>query len=189
MLRRYKVGQVLYSDVGYSSPIYDEWRGLLEEKSITRTSARVRQEVDLGDITIEVLNPPSPLLAGTASDIDNNSVVLRLSKGEVSFLLTADIMWETEFELTARRANLTSTVLKVAHHGSATSTSTEFLAVVSPQLVVVTVGKDNPFGHPGGEVMDRLTEKVSAGNIYRTDKNGAIELITDGEKLRVSLER
>ena len=136
-----------------------------------------------------MLNPPMTILTGTESDIDNNGVVLRINMGSVSFLLTADIMWEAEFELMACRANLTSTVLKVAHHGSNTSTTAEFLAVVNPKLAVISVGEGNPFGHPTDEVMERLTEKLGAENIYRTDEQGTIEFITDGERLWVRVEK
>ncbi len=109
--------------------------------------------------------------------------------GEVSFLLTADIMWQAEFELITHRANLTSTVLKVAHHGSDTSTTPEFLAVVNPQLAVISVGADNKFGHPTPAVIERLLEKVGSEKIYRTDEQGTIEFITDGERLWVRVER
>ena len=136
-----------------------------------------------------MLNPQIPLLTGTGSDIDNNGVVLRVKMGEVSFLLIADIMWEAELELLTRRASLTSAVLKVAHHGSATSTTAEFLAVVNPQLAVISVGEDNPFGHPNVEVMDRLEQELGEESIYRTSENGTIELITDGGKLWVRVER
>jgi competence protein ComEC len=105
--------------------------------------------------------------------------------GEVSFLLTADLMWEGELELTAHRANLNSTVLKVAHHGSDTSTTPQFLAVVDPQLAVISVGEDNTFGHPRDEVMARLSQRIGSENIYRTDEDGTIEFITDGERLWV----
>ncbi|MBA7708817.1 ComE operon protein 3 [subsurface metagenome] len=98
-------------------------------------------------------------------------------------------MWEAEFELITRRANLASTVLKVAHHGSDTSTTPEFLAVVNPQLAVISVGKDNRFGHPTPEVMERLKEKLGQENIYRTDEQGTIEFITNGERLWVKVER
>ncbi|MBA7624662.1 ComE operon protein 3 [subsurface metagenome] len=136
-----------------------------------------------------MLNPQIPLLSDTESDIDNNGMVLRISAGEVSFLLTADIMWEAEFELTAHRASLNSTVLKVAHHGSDTSTTPEFLAVVNPQLAVISVGADNKFGHPTPEVMTRLKERISSENIYRTDEQGTIEFITDGERIWVRIEK
>ena len=195
VLQRYKVRQVLYPDLEFKSDIYDEWLRLLQEKSITCTIAQAGQQINLGtEVVIELLNPQTPPLTGTESDIDNNGVVLRLKMGDVSFLLTADIMWEAEFELIARRASLTSTVLKVAHHGSATSTTAEFLAVVNPRLAVISVGEGNPFGHPSGEVVDRLEQKLGEENIYRTyepstDEHGTIELITDGEKLWVRVGR
>jgi len=188
VLNRYRVKQVLYPDLDFKSDVYDEWLRLLKEKDIKSTIARAGQQIDLGEVVIKVLNPPIPLLTGTESDIDNNGVVLQVSMGEASFLLTADIMWEAEFELIARRANLTSTVLKVAHHGSDTSTTAEFLAVVNPQLAVISVGKDNPFGHPSPEVMARLRDRIGLENIYRTDEHGTIEFITDGQRLWVRAE-
>ena len=102
-----------------------------------------------------------------------------LKMGEVSFLLTADIMWEAEFKLITHRASLTSTVLKIAHHGSVTSTTAEFLAVVNPQSAVILLGEGNPFGHPSDEVLDRLKKRIDPENIYRTDQLGTIEFVTD----------
>ena len=110
-------------------------------------------------------------------------------KNNISFLLTADIMWEAEFELITQRAALPSTVLKVAHHGSTTSTTPEFLAAVNPQLAVISVGEDNPFGHPTEEVVGRLENRVDPENIYRTEEHGTIEFIKDGERLWVGVEK
>ena len=190
VLHRYKVKQVLYPDLECASSICDEWDDLIEEKGINCTIAQAGQQIDLGEgAVIKVLNPQIPHLADTESNIDNNGVVLRLSMGKLSFLLTADITWEAEFELTRRRADLSSTVLKVAHHGSDTSTGPEFLAVVNPQLAVISAGKDNPFGHPSDEVMDRLKEKLATEKIYRTDEQGTIEFTTNGERLWVEVEK
>ncbi|MCK5434786.1 MAG: MBL fold metallo-hydrolase, partial [Dehalococcoidales bacterium] len=139
VLQRYEVKQVLYPDLDFESDIYDEWLRVIEEKDIEHTLAQAGQQIDLGEgVVIKVLNPQTLLLTGTDSDIDNNGVVLHISMGEMSFLLTADTMGEAEWELIARRANLTSTVLKVGHHGSDTSTSPQFLAVVDPQLAVIS---------------------------------------------------
>ena len=187
---RYKVKQVLYPNLDFESDIYGQWLRSVEEKDIESHIAQVGQRIDLGGgAIIEVLNPQRPPLTDTYSDIDNNGVVLHIVMGEVSFLLTADAMWEAEFELIAHRANLSSTVLKVAHHGSDTSTTPQFLAVVDPKLAVISVGEDNTFGHPRDEVMGRLTEKVGSENIYRTDEDGTIEFITDGERLWVKTEK
>lgn len=186
VLNRYNVKQVLYPDLAYASGIYDEWLKLVQEKGIKCTLAQAGQQIDLGGgVVLEVLNPPSPLLTDTESDIDNNGIVLRLSMDEISFLLTADTMWETELEMIHRRTNLNSTVLKVGHHGSDTSTTPQFLAVVNPQIAVISVGADNEYGHPADEVMTRLKEKIGMGNIYRTDEDGTIEVITDGERIWV----
>ncbi len=190
ILRRYKVKHVLLPDLDDDSPLYNEWLRLLKEKDIEHTVAQAGQQIDLGSgAVIEVLNPQIPLLSGTESSIDNNGVVLRISLGKVSFLLTADIRREAELELIARRADLDSTVLKVGHHGSDTSTTPEFLAVVNPQLAVIPVGADNRFGHPDDKVMARLKEAIGSENIYRTDEQGTIEFITDGERLWVKMDR
>jgi len=189
VLNRYQVKQVLHSDLAFESDIYDEWLRLLKEKDIKCTIAQAGQQIDLGRVVIKVLNPQMPHLAGTESDIDNNGMVLRISMDEVSFLLTADIMWEAEFELLTHRASLASTVFKVGHHGSNTSTTPEFLAVVNSEVAVISVGADNKFGHPTPEVMERLEGKLGSENIYRTDKQGTIEFTTDGERLWVGVER
>ncbi len=184
VLQRYKVKQVLYPDLAYDSSLYDEWLSLIKEKDIKYTIALAGQQIDCGEgVIIKVLNPQSPPLADTQSDIDNNGMVLRLSMGNASFLLTADMFWEAEFELIARRANLRSTVLKVAHHGSDTSTSQEFLAVVNPQVAVISAGEDS--GHPNNEIMERLTEIVGEDKIDLTSESGTLEFTTDGERLWV----
>jgi competence protein ComEC len=189
VLRRYKVKQVLEPGVPYNSSIYQEWLELIEEKQIKHDIARAGQEIDLGNgVKIEILNPPSEFFEGTSSDVDNNGVVLRLSWDEVSFLFTADIREEAEFELVGQRASLKSTVLKVAHHGSKTSTSPQFLAAVDPQIAAISVGADNHFGHPSPEVVERLKERLGEDKVYLTSQNGTIEFITDGGKLWVKTE-
>ena len=186
VLQRYRVGRVLYTKFEtYESPIYQEWLDLIKEKNIKSTSAQAGQEIDLGDgVKIQVLNPQTPILTGTESDIDNNGVVLHIIMGRASFLLTADIGWEAEFELINRRTDLVSTVLKVAHHGSATSSTPSFLAAVAPEVTVISVG-ENSYGHPSPEVFARLEQRLGSENILRTDERGTIEFITDGERLWV----
>ena len=161
LLNRYEVKQVMYPEMDFSSTIYDEWLSLVREKGIKYTPVRAGQVILLGNGTvIEVLNPQNPPLSGTQSDEDNNGAGLRISRGDISFLLTADIMWEGELEMIHNRAKLKSTVLKVGHHGSATSSSAGFLAVVDPQLAVISVGADNDYGHPTTEVLSRLKKML-----------------------------
>ncbi|MBI4286626.1 MAG: DNA internalization-related competence protein ComEC/Rec2 [Chloroflexi bacterium] len=187
VLRRYRVQQVLYPDLVADSPEYREWRRLIEAEGASVAVAQAGQQISLGEVSLAVLNPQSRLLQGTESDIDDNGVVLRLSKGKVSFLLTADITAAAELELLANRADVASTVLKVGHHGSETSTSQVFLNVVRPQIAVISAGKDNPYGHPHQDVLGRLQQDEV--NIYRTDAQGTIKFTTDGERLWVKTER
>jgi competence protein ComEC len=101
-------------------------------------------------------------------------------------LFTADIRQDIELELVGQRVDLRSTVLKVAHHGSKTSTTSQFLAAVSPDIAAICVGEDNPYGHPNPEVMQRLNDVTGGDNVYCTDVNGTIEFITDGQRLWVT---
>jgi competence protein ComEC len=185
VLRRYDVEQVLYPEgIDYSSNAYSEWLELVEEKGIESTPAQAGQVIDLGNgATLEVLNPPGEFLEGTESDVDNNAVVLRLVMGDISFLLTADLYGDGELYLVCERLELGSTVLKVSHHGSSTSTTASFLDAVDPDVAVVTVGADNRFGLPAGDVMSRLIEKVGEDGIYLTSERGTITFTTDGERL------
>jgi competence protein ComEC len=186
VLRRYRVGQVLYPSLDCSSPLFGEWLRLIEEKGIKSTIACAGQQIDMGnDVVMKVLNPPANPVSGSESDLDNNGVVLYLRDGKISFLLAADIMRDTEWELIRERADLSATVLKVAHHGSRTSTTPEFLAVVNPRVAVISCGAENKSGHPHEEVVCRLGEKAGGENIYRTDEQGTIEFTTDGERLWV----
>jgi competence protein ComEC len=186
VLKKYEVKQVLESVVEYDSPVYQEWQSLVEAKRIKRTVAYSGQHIELGEgIRLDVLYAGEASLGDTASAIDSNSVVLRLVCGNVSVLLTADIFGETEGYLLDSRFDLNSTVLKVAHHGSDSSSCAEFLSVVKPQVAVISVGADNTFGHPSPEVADRL----SSVHLYRTDQQGTVELITDGKRLWVKTER
>lgn len=189
VLKRYRVEQVLYSDLTSQSPLYTEWLKLIEQKGIESIQASANQQIDVDEVKIEVLNPPSPISSDAESDIDDNSIVLWVDTGKISFLLTGDIRQDKETELISQRAIPTSTVLKVAHHGSNTSTCEEFLNTASPQIAVISVGEENRFSHPNKELMERLEEKLGAENIYRTDKHGTIEFITDGKRLWVKKER
>ncbi|MBI2849425.1 MAG: DNA internalization-related competence protein ComEC/Rec2 [Chloroflexi bacterium] len=196
VLKRYKVKRVLYAKPDEQSSVYRDWfksiselLTLVEEKNIEFTLAQAGQQITFGSASIEVLNPPGIFSGKADSDIDNNGVVVRVEAGAVSFLIPGDVQWQAESEMIIRRANLASTVLKAGHHGSRTSTSQGFLGAVDPSVAIISAGKNNPYGHPHKEVMDRLKEKVGEKNIYRTDENGRIELITNGKRLWVKVER
>jgi len=190
VLRNYKVPQVFEPGIAYDSTTYQQWLSLVESQQIGHKIAHAGQQIELGDgIKIDVLHPPSPLLQGTSDDVDNNGLALRLSWNGISFLFTSDIGKEAEWYLIAQRANLSSTVLKVAHHGSLTSTSEQFLAAVNPEIAVISVGTDNRFGLPRTEVVDRLVTRLGNDRIYLTSTHGTIEFITDGDRLWLKHDR
>ena len=179
VLKRYHVGQVLYAETNSTLPLWTEWLDAIKDRKINVTIAVPGQDITTGDgdLSLEVLS------AGGNSEatLDSGGIVLKVKDDKVSFLLTADITEETELNLITERADMDSTVLKVAHHGSYTATSSEFLSVVTPQVAVISVGAGNDYGHPSKEVLDRLADIPT----YRTDQNGTVEFITDGTRLWV----
>ncbi len=190
VLQDYKVCHVIEPATSNDSVTYRQWLKMINEKHVEHQIACAGQQIELGDgIQMELLHPPLLLLQGTSDDINNNCLVIRLCWNKVSFLLTADIGREAEWYLIAQRADLKSTVLKVAHHGSKTSTSPEFLAVVNPAVAAISASADNRFGLPNSEVIDRLTERIGSDEVYLTSEQGTIEFITDSERLWVKHDR
>lgn len=186
VVKRYNIGKVLVQDGDFTSQAGAAWLSAVEEKGIERDIAKPGQRIDFDNVTVEVI---LPIIPPDDASVDAKSVSLRVNEGNMSFLLTADITEATERELILEEADIQCTVLKVAHHGSAHGTSHEFLSVSNPVIAVISVGKDNKFGHPAPDVMQRLEDKLGKDNIYRTDENGTIEFITDGEKLWVKKEK
>jgi len=184
VLERYDVDRALAPPAVAGSAAYDAWREALEREHVPVDEAVAGQGIDLGGgAWLSVLRPPPEPLAGAGDD--DNGVVLKLTLGEASFLLTADLGEKGETYLTNRDADLRATVLKVAHHGSVGSTSPDFLAAVQPLAAVVSVGRDNRFGLPSPETLGRLEPRP----VFRTDVHGDIEMSTDGERLWVEVER
>jgi competence protein ComEC len=120
-----------------------------------------------------------------ASNLNDQSVVLRLVAGESSFLLTGDLGDEGERELLRTGAVVDADVLKIGHHGSRFSSSPEFLARVDSGVNLISAGANNPYGHPALELLDRIDDSL----VFRTDQNGDITISTDGDRLWVQTQR
>jgi competence protein ComEC len=184
IIKQYNVSQILEPPLTSDSILYTQWRELISEKNINHSIVCANQTIDLGnDIILELLNPSDTLMYNTSDDINNNSLVMRLVYDEVSFLLAADIEYEAEYNLIMQRANLNSTVLKIAHHGSNTSSTNEFLAVVDPDIAVISVGAKNRFNHPHPDVLNRINTVVGKERLYLTSQDGTVEFRTDGISL------
>jgi len=164
VLHRYEVKQVLYPDMEIYSGLYTEFLKVIEEKGISTVPAEANQRISF------------------------DSVVLRLESESMSYLLTGDIMKEAEYGLLSHRAVEKSTVLKLAHHGSASSTTSEFLNVVNPSIAIISAGKDNRYGHPDEGVLEKL-EMMGNISIFNTGIHGTIEFISDGKNVWIKTEK
>src|SRR6058998_3320651 len=122
--------------------------------------------------------------AGSRRSRNDEAIVLRVEYGLASFLLASDIEAAREQALVATRSLLAATVLKVAHHGSRTSSTPAFLGAVGPAIAVISVGPRNPYGHPDPGVLERLA--TAGARVYRTDRDGAVIFETDGRTLTVT---
>jgi len=182
------VEMVLDSGQPHPTPSYERLLGQVKARNVPFFRARPGQVFNLGaGVRAEVLHPSPPFLQGTGDDLNNNSIVVRLTYGQVSFLFTGDLQQEGEEALLADFPDLASTVLKVAHHGSVDATSEEFLRAVRPAWAVISVGRRNPFGHPHEELLARLNSMRI--RVFRTDIMGTIVMSTDGRRLKAQWSR
>lgn len=143
---------------------------------------RGREEFHVGDARILVLHPPPPDWERQRVRNDD-SVVLEVLYGDVAVLLTGDIGADVERSIVSRLVPAKTRILKVAHHGSRTSTSRELLDAWRPQIALISCGRGNPFGHPAPEVLERLA--AIGARIFRTDLDGEITVDTDGQHVFV----
>ena len=152
----------------------------IENKNLSITEPVAGTEFMFDDLNIEIL---SPILE--YDEMNNNSIVLKLTYNDISFLFTGDAEEMAEYDILNSGYNISSDVLKVGHHGSDTSTSDKFLDAVNPTYSVISVGK-NSYGHPAEIVLNRL-DKYSS-EIFRTDQNGTIVFSTNGKELKINVE-
>ena len=157
----------------YDSDAFANFVKYVEKRDASITVPLERETFLLGSAVVEIL------ACNVASDTNNTSIVLKITYGETSFLFTGDAEREVEQYLIDNGFDLSSTVLKVGHHGSETSTSYVFLREVMPEYAVVSVGKDNSYGHPTDEVLSRLRD--ADVKVFRTDMQGDIVCESDGE--------
>lgn len=180
VLRRYKTDLIMEPGVEADNSAYQEIKNLIREKNIQYIFARRGMRVNLGDgLYLDILFPDRDV---SGMDTNNASIVAKLVYGNNSFLLTGDSPDEIEKYLVSLNSeSLKSNVLKIAHHGSRTSTSEIFLGYTKPDYAVISVGKDNKYNHPHQEILDRLNQ--FGISILRTDEKGTIKIKSDGENI------
>ena len=153
----------------------------LEENGVqTHVLCRDTPDQEIGGVQIQVLHPPC---GQTGLDINNASLVLRLSHGEVDFLFAGDVETAGEHVLLSSKRELESEILKVPHHGSRSSSTLAFIKAVSPQVAIASLGHQNRFRFPAPEVVVRYEQQ--GVRFFRTDQMGAITVLSDGKSYRV----
>jgi competence protein ComEC len=189
ILKRYKADYIVWSGIKKQDAEYLEWLKVLVKQKNSGAkiiTAEQGQEIKVGDLVIDILNPKENLFGRDAGASSNDtSVIAKLVYGKNSFLFTGDIDAKAEEDLckASPYTSLKSDVLKVAHHGSKFSSSDIFLQAVSPKFAVIEVGK-NTFGHPTPEAISRLQN--SGAQIFRTDQSCDIVFNSDGQNLFLS---
>lgn len=179
VLADYKVENILWTGVVREASVFEKWQELIGKEGARIIIARAGQEIIVNGVSLKVLFPFESLEGELVKDANNISIVLRLDFGENSFLFTGDVYESTEKKLAERGVAINSNVLKVAHHGSKTSTCEEFVAKVLPEIAVISAGLDNSYGHPHEQTLDTL-QKYDI-TIFRTDLQGDIKIISDGK--------
>lgn len=155
----------------------------IKNKGLKVKTAKSGLSWDLDDqVHVDMLAP-----TGTYEDTNNMSAVVKVTYGQNSFLLTGDAEAESEKDMIASGANLQADVLLVGHHGSNSSTTAKFLKQVHPKYAVIQVGEGNSYGHPKPKVLDRLQQQ--GVEVYRNDKQGTVEVTSDGRSIHIATER
>lgn len=179
VLRSFPVGKVWDSGYNHGSNAQKEMLAVIKSRNIRFGRPRVGFREERGGAVIEILGPPR-LISGTASDANNNGLIIRVAYGGISFLMMADVEGPGQ----AMAGTFPpSTVLKVSHHGGRGGTGARLLTEAAPAIAVISYGRGNSYGHPHGETLDLL--KGAGAAVYST-ADGEIRIVTDGKEYTVT---
>ncbi len=185
VLRRYQVGAILTTKATNDTPEFQVWQQKISQKEAIMRFVKKGDLIDLGSGANALVEWPidGEFPFGQPSDLNASSVILKVQFGQFCALLTGDAPAEV-FETISQTEQITfCPVFKVPHHGSRNSLSANFWRNIAPKLAIISVGKDNRYGHPHSEVINFLT--THGARILRTDREGNIEIITDGSAMGI----
>ncbi len=183
VLSEFNVETVIHTGLQASSGAFENWSTAIEDHD---NVVVVKPGMTIGldhDVFLEIVSAGCLDGSTTCADANEASIVARLIHGDVSFLLTGDIERTAENRLAISVANLRSTVFKAPHHGSATSSTSNFIEAVDPAVAIVAAGTENRYGHPDEDVLTRLNRVVGEDRVFRTDQLGTVVFETDGKRL------
>ena len=182
VINNFDIGTIYMPKVQTNTKTFEDVLDAISNKGIKITSPEVGYKFMLGNATCEIMS------CGEGNGVETNnlnlaSIVIRMTYGEQSFLFMGDAEKENEEARIWAQTN----VIKIGHHGSNSSTSQPFLDQVKPQVAIISVGKENKYGHPKQTTLDRL-ESMQV-KIYRTDENGTITITCDGKNNNIETEK
>lgn len=184
ILKRYRVGAFIYSGRGKDTANWATLAGELKSMNIPVVVLGEGDKINYNGAKLSFISPGPEFIKSEA--LNDTGLVSILEVNGVKVLFTADIDSRVE-DFLLKKYDLNVDILKVAHHGSRFSTTQEFLDEVTPEIAVIQVSKDNKYGHPNGEVINRL--KASGARVYRNDENGEIGLTLVGDRVEITKER
>lgn len=198
VLKRYDVGVVIMSAAYLKTDVYGEFLRTLRDKNTPIIFAKAGQAIHFGQkLNVDILSPEGnklDLFGGynegfgmAGNDVNDESVVAKISFGGFTLLMTGDATSVIEKQLLAYGNNLRSDILKIGHHGSKYSSSLEFLNYVNPKAAVIEVGAKNRYGHPAPATLESLNRSNVA--TFRTDKDGDIKVLSNGYATSIFKEK
>ena len=174
VINNFNIGIVYSPKATTTTKTYESMINALKSKNLKLTVPKVGDKLTIGSATLEFLAPNS----STYKDLNNYSIVTKLKYGNNSFIFMGDAEDVSEGELISKQLDISANVLKVGHHGSHSSTTQAFLDKVNPQYAIISCGKDNDYGHPHKETLDKLNAKNI--KVFRTDLSGTIIATSNG---------
>ena len=182
IIRRYNIGSFYSPKVTHSSTTFENMISSLVDKNLKiNILNRGVTGINLGENTsVSVYSPLENLYSDNLNDY---SPIIKITFLNNSFLFTGDAEISTENTVLSQNENLKCDILKIGHHGSSTSTSPDFITAVNPSVAIISVGKNNPYGHPTPEIIS-LLNSLNIKTI-RTDINGSIIAISDGSNIKI----
>jgi competence protein ComEC len=184
LLDNWKVGAVLWNGRD-DAPTVASWQALkakIRAQHIPMVPVGRGDRIRVGEAVDDILSPDVAMVQ--SAELNDTGLIELVQTPDLRTLLTADIAFNVENFLLASGANLKADVLKVPHHGSKYSSGAEFLRAVSPTAAIIEVGANNTYGHPAKETLARIASSTNA-EIFRTDKNGTVEIFAEEGKLKV----
>lgn len=181
VIKNYNIKKVYMPEVTTTTKTFKDVISAIESKGLKITTPVPGKSFKLGSATVKILAPNGKKY----DDLNNYSIVLKVTHGKNKMLFTGDAEAESEEEMLEQNYDLSADLLKVGHHGSNSSTSNSFLEKVNPEHAIISVGEGNKYRHPADETLDKLKDV----NIYRTDLDGTIVATSNGNTITIDKQR